>query len=172
MTENSPPGYRLRTADPDDRAAVSRLFESSYPALMAPSYDPSLLEAALPLLTRANPLLLASGTFFVAEETNSTIVGCGGWTRERPGNGNIEPELAHIRHFAVHPDYAGLGIGRTIYDACVQQAKTAEIIRFECYASLNAVGFYSALGFEKVMNLYVALGDRAKLPGVLMTCSI
>ena len=50
-------------------------------------------------MTRANPGLLASGTYYVAESRDSLIVGCGGWTRESPVDGGIEPGLGHIRHF-------------------------------------------------------------------------
>lgn len=139
---------------------------------MQPYYAPPLLDAALPYITRANPILLASGTFFLAEDPNGNAVGCGGWTRERPGKGDVEPELGHIRHFATRPDHTGRGIGRSLYSACVRQAKSAGIIRLECYASLNAVGFYSALGFKKTEDMDVELSGQTKLPSVLMMQSI
>ncbi|MBA4174894.1 MAG: GNAT family N-acetyltransferase, partial [Hyphomicrobium sp.] len=53
----------IRVATPEDREAVTRLLQRSYPALMAGSYEPAVLAAALPLMTQANPALLASGTF-------------------------------------------------------------------------------------------------------------
>ena len=56
----------IRVATPEDREAVTRLLQRSYPALMAGSYEPAVLAAALPLMTQANPALLASGTFVVA----------------------------------------------------------------------------------------------------------
>jgi N-acetylglutamate synthase-like GNAT family acetyltransferase len=172
VNQASPRSHTIRTATPEDHSAVSRLFESSYSLLLRPCYNSPLLEAALPLMTRANPILLASGTFFVAEDTNGVIVGCGGWTRKRPGKGDVEPRLGHIRHFATHPDHSRRGIGRSIYDTCARQARTAGISRFECFASLNAVGFYAALGFEEIEDVDVELSDRIKLPGVLMRRSI
>lgn len=59
---------RLRTATPDDRAAVSDLLDQSYRVLMAGAYPADLLAQALPLITKANPVLLAAfsaGTVFV-----------------------------------------------------------------------------------------------------------
>jgi hypothetical protein len=40
-------------------------------------------------MTKANPKLLASGTFYVAQSLHGEIVGCGGWTREQPGTGEV-----------------------------------------------------------------------------------
>ena len=52
------------------------------------SYDPHGLDAALPYMSRANPRLLASGTYYVAE-IDGVAAGCGGWSVEKPGSGEI-----------------------------------------------------------------------------------
>jgi hypothetical protein len=62
-----------------------------------------LLGRALPFMTSANPILLASGTYYIAEREPGHLVGCGGWTAARPGSGEIIEAEAHIRHFATHP---------------------------------------------------------------------
>lgn len=168
MTTEARRGVTVRVATPDDHEAISGLFTASYGALMRSAYEAAVLDAALPLMTRANPLLLASGTFFIADAAGN-IVGCGGWTRARPGRGDVESGLGHVRHFATHPDYTGLGVGRALYDACEGQALAASVKRFECYASLNAEGFYSALGFEALARISVPLNDEIRLPAVHMT---
>lgn len=162
----------VRTAVPADREAVSRLLESSYSVLLRRHYPKALLDAALPMLKRANPTLLDCGTFFVAESDEGATLGCGGWTRERPGKGNTAARLAHMRHFATDPGHTRRGIGRALYKACEDQARHAGIKRFECYASLNAEGFYAALGFERIEIIDLELADRATLPAVWMTRSI
>jgi len=81
---------RVRTAGPADLAAVERVFEASYPALMADAYDGALLARALPLMIRAQPGLLGSGNYHVAE-AEGEIVGCGGWSHEKPGSAETEP---------------------------------------------------------------------------------
>ena len=148
------------------------MLEASYPALMSSSYDADTLADGLSVMTKANPALLSSRTYYVAESGERAIVGCGGWSLERPGTTEVEPGLAHIRHFATHPSWIGQGIGRSIYAKCAEHARAAGVHRFECYASLNAEGFYAALGFRPVRNIEVQLGAHIELPGVLMERSI
>ena len=160
--------FVVRIAAPEDHSQVSALLEVSYPLLMAPDYDTTVLAAALPGMIQANPALLSSGTYFVAETDASLMVGCGGWTPERPGSGEVTAGLGHIRHFATHPDWLGRGIGRSIYACCEAQARDAGIQRLECYASLNAEGFYAALGFEPVRRIVVPMAGDLTFPALLM----
>jgi N-acetylglutamate synthase-like GNAT family acetyltransferase len=144
------------------------LLESSYPVLMAAAYDEALLAPALRLMTKASVPLLASGTYYVAETRDGAIIGCGGWTRERPGTGTVEPGLGHVRHFGVYPAYTHRGVGRTIYRLCEAGARSAGVTVFECYASLNAEKFYSALGFESIHRMDLELQPGVTLPAMLM----
>ena len=151
----------IRQATTADDVAVGKLLVASYPALMATHYRPEVLALALPLMTRSNPALLRWGTFYVAETGDGQIIACGGWTVERPGTGEVADGLAHIRHFATHPDRTGIGIGRALYDTCEQAARAAGTTQFECYASLNAQDFYAALGFDAIEKVTISMG-----PGV------
>ena len=160
--------YAPRVATPDDATAVDALLQASYPTLMASAYDEGLLVPALMLMTKANLSLLASGTYYVAESRGGLVVGCGGWTRERPGTSMVETNLAHVRHFGTHPAWTNRGIGRAIYQLCETVARAAGVITFECYSSLNAEKFYSALGFKSIRRIDFELGPGAVLPGVLM----
>ena len=155
-----------------DRDSVTMLLRRSYPTLMQGAYEDSLLEAVLPAMTVAQPSLLGSGTFYVAETAIGIIAGCGGWTRERPGSGEISPGLAHIRHFGVHPEWTRQGVGRALYTRCRQDAKDAGIREFECYSSINGEAFYAALGFERDGVIDVEIRDGLSLPSVRMTASI
>jgi len=147
----------IRQTTIEDDAHVGTLLTACYPTLMATHYVPEILAVALPLMTRANPSLLRSGTFYVAETADHQIVGCGGWTKGRPDTGEVIKGLAHIRHFATHPDWTGNGIGRALYDTCAFDANRAGTTRFECYASLNAQNFYAVLGFELIEKMTVPL---------------
>ena len=159
--------YVIRVAHPDDAPAVGRLLEASYPPLMAPAYDPRVLLPALKVMTKANPSLLASGTYYVAESPGGRIVGCGGWTLVRPGTTETELGLAHVRHFATDPSWTRRGVGRALYDRCESSARLVGVRAFECYSSLNAERFYAALGFRRVRDFKIDLGT-VLLPGVLM----
>lgn len=151
----------IRQATNEDNKTIGALLAASYPVLMTTHYEPEILALALPLMTRANPRLLGSGTFYVAESDNHRVIGCGGWSNERPDTGDITDGLAHIRHFATHAKWIGHGIGRALYDTCEREARHTGVTRFECYASLNAQAFYVALGFDPIKEMTVSMG-----PGV------
>ena len=156
----------LRVATPDDAAAVRHVLVHSYPALMAGAYEPELLARALPIITRPHPRLLAGGTYFLAE-AEGEAAGCGGWSWERPGGNEVEPGLAHIRHFATHRDWTGRGVGRALYERCERDARAAGANRFECYASLNGEAFYAALGFVRIGAIEVEMAGF-DFPSILM----
>ena len=162
----------IRTASSNDCDDVTSLLKESYPALMCHAYDDSILNMALPLITVAQPTLLRSGSYYVAETPDGLIVGCGGWTKERPGSSEVRPGLGHIRHFGVHPDWTRQGIGNRIYARCVKDAKSEGVQRLECYSSLNGEVFYSALGFESAGLIEVEIVDGIKFPSVHMLTEI
>lgn len=164
----------VRAARQDDAAAVTALLEACYPALMAPHYDPAVLAKALPLMCRANPALLASGTFHVAEDTEGAVIGCGGWTLARPGapDDPVDPALGHIRHFATHPAAVRQGVARGIFDVCTGQARAAGVRRFECYAALGAEPFYGAMGFRVAGPMEVAMGPDLRFPSTRMEMAL
>lgn len=163
-----PVHFVIRVTRSSDASLVSDLLAVSYPTLMSGSYDESVLAGALPIMTRANPVLLKANTYYVAETQDGQIVGCGGWTRERPGAGQAEAKIGHIRHFATHPEWLNQGIGRSIYCQCESSARPLGIRSFECFSSLNAEGFYKALGFRPIRQIEIPMGQDLKLPAVLM----
>ena len=160
----------VRPARPDDAERVGRILEASYPALMADAYAPDVLARALPLITRPHPRLLRSGSYYLCE-AEGEAVGCGGWSFEVPGGGPTEPGVAHIRHFATDARWAGRGVGRALYRRCEAEARAAGARQFDCFASLNGEGFYTALGFDRIGAMEAPMGDFA-FPSILMRRAI
>ncbi len=159
----------LRIATPADADVVSEVLGNAYPALMAASYDPQTLALILPAMTRANPALLASRSFYVQETAGREIVSCGGWTRAAPGTGGIEPGVAHLRHFGTRVDWTGRGLGKAIFERCERDALAGGVRTFRCFSSLNAEPFYLALGFASVGRIDVDMRNGATCPTVVMT---
>lgn len=159
---------RLRTASPADRAPVGDLLDLSYRVLMAGAYPADLLAQSLPLITKANPVLLASGRYGLIEDDAGRLLACGGWSLERPGSGVVVEGLAHIRHFAVHPDAVRRGLGRQLYQWCEDAARAQGMTHLECHASLNAEGFYRRLGFRRSRELGLLLRAGVTLPAIEM----
>ena len=162
----------LRIASKEDSDAVTELLRLSYPALMSGAYEDSILAAALPAMTNAQPALLESGTYYLAETEEDFLVGCGGWTREPPGGGEATAGRAHIRHFCVHPGWTRKGVGRALYTRCREDARARGVIEFECLSSINGEPFYSALGFRRDKLVTVEMPGDIEFPGVRMIASV
>jgi GNAT superfamily N-acetyltransferase len=159
---------RTRISLLSDEMSVSALLLASYSELMASDYEAAALNATLPVMVRANQNLLGSGTFYVVDGPASSVIGCGGWTLAAPGTKMQTACLAHLRHFATHPDFTRRGVGRLIYDRCVEAAKVAGATRFQAYSSITAVSFYCSVGLQVVRTFDLPLGGDVTLPAVLM----
>jgi len=166
-------GFNLRIATTGDLSGIGAVYEASYPVLMARAYDPQVLHDALPLMVRANPKLIGADRFWIAATSDGRIVSCGGWSLERPGSGEAEAGLGHIRHFATHPDWTGRGLATAIFRRCATAAKDNGVTQLECYSSLNAEGFYRSVGFVTVEHATVPMGPTVNaFPVVRMRCRI
>lgn len=148
---------RLRVATPADLAAVDSVLAASYPTLLKPDYPPSVLVAVVPLISRARPELLDSGSYYLAE-TGGVVVGVGGWTHARPTGAPSTSMLGHVRHVATHPSAVRQGVGRALMGHILTQAKAAGMRRLECLATLTAVPFYQSMGFVRDQTINVAIG--------------
>lgn len=162
-----------RVAKHGDAAAVETLLKATYPKLMAGAYEAAVLAPALELITKANPLLLASGTYYVAESRDGAVIGCGGWTLDQPpGTSETAARAGHLRHFATHPEWARRGVGRAIYRQCEAAARSAGVDTLDVFSSLNGEAFYAALGFARVRAISVRLTPTLAFPSVLMRRAI
>lgn len=159
---------RLRIATPADAEAVSAVLGPSYAELMASAYPAELLARTLPLITRANPVLLGSGRYYLVEAETGEPAGCGGWSAHPPGASEPDPRRGHIRHFATHPAWVRRGVGGMLYERCQADAREAGFTRFECWASLNGEGFYAALGFRRLERIETSMPGGVRFPAMRM----
>lgn len=157
----------VRVADNRDLQGIGVLLRRSYPVLMKRAYAPDVLALALPLMTQANPDLVSSGRFYVAED-GGAIVGCGGWSFFAPGTGATVDGLVHARHFAVDPDRVGTGVGRAIFDRSAMDAPLAGAIRMQAFSSLNAEPFYRKMGLQRRALIEIPIGPGVAFPAILM----
>ena len=163
---------RLRIAMPEDAEAVASVLRPSCTELMAGAYPPDLLERTLPAITRANPVLLSSGRYYLVETRSGQPAGCGGWSPDPPGRADDDPERAHIRHFATHPAWTRRGVGRLLYERCAADAGAAGFILFEAWASLNGESFYASLGFRSLGRIDAAMPGGVLFPAIRMERAI
>lgn len=160
--------FSLRTATSGDAKPVSNLLRASYAMLLAPDYEPGLLATVLPMIGRANPVLLRSGRFFVVEDADSKVLACGGWSPEIPGTTDVVPREAHVRHFGTHPSAVRMGAGRTILSHCIDSARAAGNRTLHCYSTRTAVPFYASLGFRSLKDIVLPIQGTVCMPSVLM----
>jgi hypothetical protein len=160
--------YSVRVAAPADADAVTTLLVGSYPVLLAERYKPELLALALPLMTEANPRLVTSGPYYVAELADGQLVGCGGWTVERPGSGEVVPGLAHVRHFGTLQGWTRRGVGRALTMRTFADENIHGVRMMDCYSTLGAETFYRAMGFASIGPIDVMMALGISFPAVLM----
>ena len=157
----------IRAARPSDLAAVDALLTRSYPALLKGDYPPSVVVLALPLLARANPALLASGTYHVAEGEDGALLGAGGWT-PAGRQGDRRAGIGHVRHVATDRRLTRRGIGTGIMARTLEQARAAGMRAMDCLSTRTAVPFYASLGFQVVGPVEVGLRPGIAFPAVRM----
>ena len=155
--------YDIRPSTAADLPAVDALFRRVYPRLLKEDYAPSIRVLVLPRISRAQPRLLQSGTYFVAEEAGE-IIGAGGWTRDRKVAG-----VGHIRHVVTCDRNLRRGIARTLLGRVFDQAAGQGVDRFVCWSTFTAEPFYASLGFERQKVIEVPLDAGISFPAVEMT---
>ena len=186
----------VRPSTLEDSDAVNGLLKLSYENLLAQDYEQYILEDVLPKICNANEALLTSGTWYVVEHPTdkegngkgNKLVGCGGWTpfsplsKQGPGgsagdDGKAEEDrhtttnYPHLRHFGTDPNFKRQGIAKGIWERCWNdlleyydgQPQTMEVI-----STLTAEPFYASLGFEKVQDMSLPLGENCNFPCTLM----
>lgn len=175
---------RIRLAEGGEIPALRELIEASVRGLQAGDYSPEQLERALRTVYGVDTQLIADGTYFAAEETESSgaalLVGCGGWSKRKTLYGGdqfaeredslLDPaaDAAKVRAFFVHPAWARRGIGGMILEACEEAAWAAGFRRLEMGATLTGVPFYRAKGYAEMEAVEVPLEDGLTLPIVRM----
>lgn len=163
--------FDIRPASTRDIAAVDQLLARSYPRLLRPDYGAAVLHAALPLISRAQPELVSSGSYYVVEEAG-TLLGAGGMTHEAPGLGTITKGLGHIRHVVTDNRATRRGVGRALLGHIFAIATAQGLQRLACTSTLTAVPFYRAMGFTPVQRVMLTLAPGVQFPAVQMSRSL
>ena len=153
----------LRTATAADIASVGRLVERSYAKLLKPHYPPSIQVMAFPLISKVNPALVASGSYYLAEDRDGRILGAGGWSRSIKG-----AEVGDVRHLVVDHDHVRRGIARRLMMGVLSESRLAGIRRLDCLSTRMAEPFYAAMGFERIGEVTIGLRPGIDFPVIRM----
>ena len=160
---------RVRPAGPSDITEIDALLARSYPVLLKADYAPSVLVTTIPLISKAQPRLVTSGTYFVVVDFKDAVVGAGGWTRSGPpGFASGPGQIGHVRHVVSDHRRLHEGIGRRLMEHVFLTARAAGVTQLECFSTLTAVPFYAALGFSELGPMTVQLRAGIDFPAVHM----
>jgi N-acetylglutamate synthase-like GNAT family acetyltransferase len=177
--------FLVRKAAVEDIPRLRELIDASVRGLQARDYTPAQIAGALQSVYGVDSQLIADGSYFVAEIALSgaakpEVVACGGWSKRKTLYGGdqfaqredslLDParDVAKIRAFFVHPQWARRGIGTLLLQACESAAREAGFTRLEMGATLSGVAFYRAKGYAALENLQVRLSNGEILPIVRM----
>lgn len=160
----------IRPATTADLNTLSTVISASYATLDDGSYDRAQFRAALPFMSKANPKLVESGTYYLVE-LDRQPAGCGGWSFAAPWTGVLEDGVGHIRHFATHPDYKRRGVAGALLTHCLTLARAQGVTLMKCQASLSGVPFYIAFGFKRIGQVMTDVAGNP-LPAVDMELAL
>ena len=159
----------IRPTSAADLPEIDALFRRSYPALLKQHYAPSLMVLAVPLIAKANPRLLTSGSYFAVKDASGAIVGAGGWTASDPqGHRRGAATTGHVRHVVTDHRRVREGIGRALMGHICDHARQSGIMRLDCLSTRMAVPFYEACGFQALGPLTINLGPGIEFPVIRM----
>jgi len=187
-----PVEVRIRAAVDDDVPVLRLLIDASVRALQTEDYSAVQIDHALQTVFGVDSQLIADGTYLVAEARRTTsignnssddgfvIAGCGGWSRRKKLYGGdawteqrielLDPavDAAKIRAFFIAPEFARLGVGTRILQACEAAAFAEGFRRFEMGATLTGVKLFGARGYEEIERIQLDIGGGEWLPVVRM----
>jgi GNAT superfamily N-acetyltransferase len=162
----------LRPTTARDLPRIDALLRESYPALLKHDYPPSVLVTALPLISRANPALLRSGSYFMAEDAEGEALAAGGWSLSGPQGGVGPRDLGHVRHVATHPAALRRGLASAILERAFREARAQGVTWMMAQSTRTAVPFYRAMGFEERAEIEIRLRPGIAFPAVEMAREI
>ena len=171
---------KIRLAYLEDIPALMSLIPKSARTLQASYYTQEQIEGALETVFGVDSQLIQDGTYFIAE-SESQVVGCGGWSKRQTLYGGdrgknaetdqlLDPDTnaAKIRAFFVHPAWARKGVGSQMMKECERAALSAGFKTIEIIATLAGEPLYGRFGYQTVQRFELSLPNQSTLPVVRM----
>jgi N-acetylglutamate synthase-like GNAT family acetyltransferase len=163
--------FIFRKASLEDIEVLEILIQLSAKSINSSYYSDDEIKAALGTAWCVDKQLILDQTYWVVENTNGVIVGCGGWSKrnllfgKNDAINTAENELipgvdsARIRAFFVHPGYARKGIGKKLLEKCEAEAEANGFKSLELVATLSGEKLYASQGYIAKRFYEVDLGN-------------
>ena len=142
---------RIRNAVPADAEAVRDVHYHSIKELGTEPYSQEQVDAWARGCESADytAAIEAEKVEFVVADNDDTVVAFGSLKLTPPAGYEVDVD-AEVTGVYVHPSVARQGIGTRIYTELERRARTSGVQMLGLSASLNAVPFYEAHGYERV----------------------
>lgn len=163
--------FIFRKAKITDIDNLEMLIEKSAKSINSTYYSELEINAALGNAWTVDKQLITDNTYWIVENVEGVVVGCGGWSKRKLlfGKSDIinssDSELipgidsARIRAFFVHPDFIRMGIGKKLLKKCEVEAKLLGFDSLELVATLSGEKLYSSNGYTTLNSYEVDLGS-------------
>ena len=175
--------YIFRKATLDDRNDLNKLITVSSESINKKYYDSKIIQAAIGNIWIVDEKLILDRTYWLVENCDNQIIGCGGWSKRNLlfGNGQTtfdesgndlldnKKDPARIRAFFVHPYFTRKGIGKELLKICEAEAISNGFKSLELVATLSGVKLYSACGFIESKRIQINLGNGIFGEAIKMT---
>lgn len=161
----------VREAVPEDGEAIRGVHLSSITELGGQSYDQDQVEAWAHDRDPDEYPIESRKTYFLVAEQDGEILGFGYMKPEADEylESAVDGEVTAIY---VHPSTCRQGVGTQLYTELEAEARRQGIKSLGLWASLNAVPFYEAHGYQRVTDHVHELHDGIEVTVVEMLKSI
>lgn len=170
----------VRLAAIEDLQSIETLMKHSMTILGKGHYSEQQIQSCCKYVCVPELQLILDQTFFVAIDSNASIVGCGGWSFRKtlyagPSTSsqaeavlNPQTDPARIRAMFIAPDSSGKGIGSLILSASEKAAKNHGFQHGVLGATLSGLQFYKSKGWTSIAQERATLPDGVAIDVVKM----
>lgn len=172
--------FTSRLATPADLDALRTVMALAIAELQKGFLTPDQIAASNAVMG-LDTQLIADGTYFIVEDADGAIAGCGGWSWRATLYGGdhskdlrdpapLDPRVdaARIRAMYTHPDFARRGVGRLVMTLCEDAARAAGFARAEMMATLSGEPLYRACGYTLIEHVAAPGPDGVTVPLIRM----
>jgi len=140
---------RVRKFRKEDAVEVSSIIKKGFRSIISDDYPKESVEWQIRENSPKNLIEKAKNVNYYVATDDNKIVGFGGYNAEK------------VHTFFVDPESHGKGIGSKILERVLADAKKEGIKSVKCWATFNAVKFYSKFGFKKLKELKFESDDNS-----------
>lgn len=140
---------QVRKFREEDAVPVSNIIKMGFRSIISDDYSKESVEWQIEENSPKKLIKKAKKVKYYVAVEGDKIVGFGGYNAEK------------VHTFFVDPEIHGKGIGSKILKRVLSDAKENGIKSVKCWATFNAVKFYSKFGFKKLKKLELKSGKKS-----------